>query len=121
MNISVDIDKIEELENDDFIEDMKLFKEYREKFGIEEIVNELGETRRTRPTSIVFPNGWIASIVKVIDKGHGKYSVAMCDYNGYFNWSILNAYGAVDGCIYCNTELDILIACETIRRLPKFY
>lgn len=41
----------------------------------------------------------------------------MCDYNGYFDWDILNKYGAIDGCIYCDTELELLIACETIRRL----
>lgn len=40
----------------------------------------------------------------------------MCDYNGYFDWNLLNQYGAIEGCIYCNTELEILIACETIRR-----
>ena len=46
-----------------------------------------------------------------------NYSVAMCDYNGYFDWDILNQFGAIDGCIYCDDELEILIACETIRRL----
>lgn len=37
--------------------------------------------------------------------------------NRYFDWVLLNQYGAIGGCIYCDTELDILIACETIRRL----
>lgn len=41
----------------------------------------------------------------------------MCDYNGYFDWSILNGYGADNGELFCNTELEIIIACETIRRL----
>lgn len=41
----------------------------------------------------------------------------MCDYNGYFDWDLLNQHGAIEGCIYCDTELEILIACETIRRL----
>ena len=97
---------------------MKLLKEYAEKFGIKEVINDYGEHRRTREDSIVFPNGWVSSIVvssKYPEKG--KYSVAMCDYNGYFDWSILNGYGADNGELFCNTELEIIIACETIRRL----
>ena len=43
----------------------------------------------------------------------------MCDYNGFFNWSILNQYGAIDGCLYCDDELEIIMACETIRRLKN--
>lgn len=93
---------------------MELLKEYSQKFGIPEIVNDYGEHRKTRQNSIVFPNGWVASIVPEID---AKYSVAVCDYNGYFNWNILNKYGATQGCFYCNTELEVIIACETIRRL----
>lgn len=42
----------------------------------------------------------------------------MCDYDGYFNWDILNAYGADDGCFYCNTDDEIINACEIIRKLP---
>lgn len=38
-------------------------------------------------------------------------------YKRYFDWEILNKYGAIEGCIYCDTELEILVACETIRRL----
>ena len=99
---------------------MEMLKEYVQKFGIAEIINDMGERRITKENSIVFPNGWVASIVKKSDggKNHHLYSVAMCDYNGYFNWKILNEYGATDGCFYCDNELDIIIACETIRRLP---
>lgn len=113
--------KKNEFENNSSQEDsMNLLKEYREKFGVEEVVNDMGEHRCTREGSIVFPNGWVASIVKNTDYPEkGKYSVAMCDYNGYFDWSILNKYGADYGRIYCNTELEILIACETIRRLQN--
>lgn len=110
---------------------MKMLKEYAKKFGVKEVVNDMGEKRNTKETSIVFPNGWVASVVgnngvtvfssdgtkKEEFKSNKKYSVAMCDYNGYFNWTILNQYGGIDGCLYCNTELDIIIACETIRRL----
>lgn len=110
---------------------MELLKEYSEKYGLKEVVNDYNEHRQTKENSIVFPNGWVASIVKNdgIDvyhpngkhtkeyKSDKKYSVAMCDYNGYFDWVLLNQYGAIEGCIYCDTELEILIACETIRRL----
>lgn len=110
---------------------MELLKGYSEKYGLEEVANDYGEHRQTRERSIVFPNGWVASIVENngVDtykpngehikefKSNKKYSVAMCDYNGYFDWDILNKYGAIDGCIYCDDELEILVACETIRRL----
>lgn len=110
---------------------MEMLKEYSEKYGLKEVVNDYGEHRHTSDRSIVFPNGWVVSIVENngvdIYKPNGEhikefksdknYSVAMCDYNGYFDWDILNKYGAIDGCIYCDDELEILVACETIRRL----
>lgn len=98
---------------------MELLKEYSQKFGIEEVINDMDERRRTSETSIVFPNGWVASIVKNLfyPEKEAEYSVAMCDYNGYFDWHTLNKYGADNGCFYCNSELEIIIACETIRRL----
>ena len=110
---------------------MELLKKYSEKYGIKEVINDYGEHRHTRERSIVFPNGWVASIVENdgVDvyhpdgkhtkeyKSKKKYSVAMCDYNGYFDWSILNQYGAIDGRIYCDDELEIIVACEIIRRL----
>lgn len=110
---------------------MEMLKEYSEKYGLKEVVNDYGEHRQTRERSIVFPNGWVASIVENngVDtykpngehikefKSDKNYSVAMCDYNGYFDLDILNKYGAIDGCIYCDTELELLVACETIRRL----
>lgn len=110
---------------------MELLKEYSEKYGVKEIVNSMGEHRKTRDSSIIFPNGWVASVIP--NKGvtmydssgiskkeypsNKKYSIAMCDYNGYFDWSILNEYGAIRGCLYGDTELEVIIACETIRRL----
>lgn len=98
---------------------MELLKEYGEKYSIPEIINDYGERRKTTENRIIFPNGWAASIVpnlshKEID---AKYSVAMCDYNGYFDWSRLDKFGAINGCFYCNTELEILMACEVIRRI----
>lgn len=110
---------------------MKMLKEYSEKFGIEKVVNDMNEIRHTKPTSIAFPNGWVASIVENSGatvyhpdgtrteefRSDKKWSVAVCDYNGYFDWSILNQYGAIEGCLYCDTELEIIVACEIIRRL----
>ena len=98
---------------------MDMLKEYGEKFGVKEIVNDFGETRRTNEHRIIFDNGLFVSIVRNLShpEKNADWSVAMCDYNGFFNWDIINMYGADDGCFYCNTELEILIACETIRRL----
>lgn len=36
---------------------MELLKEYAVKYGINEVVNSMGQDRMTRETSIVFPNG----------------------------------------------------------------
>ena len=99
---------------------MNMLKEYGKKFGIKEVINDMGEHRYTRLNSIVFPNGWVASVVENTSQPEkGKYSVAMCDYNGYFDWSTLDEYGADEGHFYCDTELEILIACETIRRISS--
>lgn len=76
---------------------MEMLKEYSEKYGLKEVVNDYGEHRHTSDRSIVFPNGWVASIVENngVDtykpngehikefKSNKNYSVAMCDYNGY--------------------------------------
>lgn len=109
---------------------MMRLKEYSEKYGVSEVVNLYGEHRKTSKRSIIFPNGWVASIVRNVGvlvfgkdgkrteyKSNKKYSVAMCDYAGYFNWSILDQYGAIDGCLYCDNEEEIIAACEIIRKL----
>lgn len=112
---------------------MELLKEYAEKYGLKKVINDFGEARTTKENSIVFPNGFVASIVEnngvtsigpggkksVEFKSKKKYSIAMCDYNGYFNWNILDDFGGIEGCIYCDTELEIIIACETIRNLLR--
>lgn len=91
---------------------------YIKKYGIKNIKNDYGEIRATRRNSIVFPNGWVASIVNnTYLSQKGKYSVAMCDYNGYFDWEILNEYGAEQGRFYCNTDEEIISICEIIRKL----
>lgn len=106
-------------------------KDYIEKYSIKQVTNDMNEIRNTQENSIVFDNGRVASIVKndgikvypphekpytkmLSDK---KYSVATCDYNGYFDFETLNKYGAIQGCIYCNTEDEIQAACNIIRNL----
>lgn len=87
--------------------------------AVPEVVNDYGETRKTRENSIIFPNGWVASIVENTQhpEKNAKYSVAMCDYNGYFDWSILNQYGADNGCFYCDNEDEICKALTIIEGL----
>lgn len=94
--------------------------EYANMHGLKEVTNDYGEIRRTNGKSIIFENGWVASIVKNIrhTELNANYSVATCDYNGYFNWDVLNEHGAIDGCFYCNTDDEIINACEIIRNLP---
>lgn len=43
---------------------MELLKEYSEKYGLKEVVNDYNEHRQTKENSIVFSNGWVASIVR---------------------------------------------------------
>lgn len=84
------------------------------------VVNDMGETRYTRENSIVFPNGWVASVVENTSKrdvSDKKYSLAVCDYNGYFNWQILNEYGAINGCLYCDNEEEICSALAIVESL----
>ena len=85
------------------------------------VVNSMGEKRITKDNSIVFPNGWVASIVKKENWNDLKsnYSVAVCDYNGYFNWDILNSFGAVDGKFSCYTENEVCDALVIIENLKS--
>lgn len=89
------------------------------KRAVPKVINDYGETRETTQNSIVFPNGWVASIVENAQypEKNAKYSVAMCDYNGYFDWEILNQYGADRGCFYCNTEDEICKVLSIIENL----
>ena len=87
--------------------------------SIKSIKTDYGATRTTTENSIVFRNGWVASIVENTDhpEKNKKYSVFMFDYNGYFDWDILNEYRAYDGCFYCDTEEEICEALTIIERL----
>lgn len=80
------------------------------------VVNNMGETRKTTESSIVFPNGWVGSIVKPSD-GSAEYSVAVCDYNGYFNWNVLRPFGTDNGVILCNDEQEVCRALSIIEML----
>ncbi|MCD7996464.1 MAG: hypothetical protein LUH21_04440 [Clostridiales bacterium] len=82
--------------------------------GIPEVINDMGEHRKTRTDSIVFSNGWVASIVEEPD----LYSVAICDYNGYFDWSILGKQFETDnGAVICSTEDQVCDVLEYIKKL----
>ncbi|MFA6843563.1 MAG: hypothetical protein WCR33_04100 [Bacilli bacterium] len=80
------------------------------------VVNDMGETRKTSEHSIVFPNGWVGSIVKPSD-GSAEYSVAVCDYNGYFNWNVLRPFGTDKGVILCKDEQEVCRALSIIEML----
>lgn len=79
------------------------------------VTNSMGEIRKTREGSIVFPNGWVGSIVKQYD----YYSVAACDWDGYFNWEVLKPFGSCNGTIICKTEEDICNALSIIKSLSS--
>ena len=81
-------------------------------------VNDYGEVRFSNPRSIIFNNGFVASIIDTPEE-EKKYSVAVCDYNGFFDWDLLNNYGATDGRFHCDNIDEVIVACEIIRNIPK--
>lgn len=101
-------------------------------YSVPSVVNDMGEQRKTRiddngvTASIIFPNGWVASVVHERDDKYeptSKYSVAICDYNGYFDWDILIPFGAGTehdnkyGSVTCDTENDVCDILNVIRML----
>jgi hypothetical protein len=95
---------------------MKTIKDYVSE-GIPCVINSMGRCRRTQDNSIVFGNGWVGSIVESIDSPE-KYSVAVCDYNGYFNWRLLGEHFKTDdGTVICDTEEQVCEVLEYIKNL----
>lgn len=95
---------------------MKTIKDYVAE-GIPEVINDMNEIRRTRKGSIIFPNGRVASIVHPFDNPE-KYSVATCDYNGYFDWEILRKYfDTKNGAVICDNEEEVCTVLECIKNL----
>lgn len=85
------------------------------------VINSMGELRTSSENSIVFPNGWVASVLKKEDwhSFNGNYSVAVCDYNGYFDWDILEMFGTVNGAVICNTENEVCEILIIIKNLKS--
>ena len=86
--------------------------------GLNGIVNQMGEIRNTEQSqygySIVFPNGYVASIINK----EFYYSIAVCDYEGYFDWKILNKFDdKYGGMVYCYTEDEVCNVLEFIEGL----
>ena len=95
---------------------MKTIKDY-EAEGVPYVINSMGEKRVTREGSIIFPNGWVASIVRPTENPK-QYSVAICNTDGYFDWKILNTYFITDhGSVICNTEKEVCVVLECIKNL----
>jgi len=84
------------------------------------VINSMKEVRETTFNGvsgrIVFPNGWCASIVKREDN-KVQYSVAACDYDGYFDWNVLKPFGTDKGIILCNSEQEVCRALSIIEML----
>jgi len=84
--------------------------------GLQGVVNDYGEIRNTRKNSIVFPNGYVCSILEVPE----GYSVAVCDWEGYFDWDIfddaeLDNHGGVG----CETEKELCECLTFVEALPS--
>ena len=97
---------------------MKEIKDYVAE-GVPFVINSMGERRTTRYGSIIFPNGWVASITRPRED-IDKYSVAVCNYDGYFDWDILGKFfGTKKGAVICGTEEDVCMVLECIKNLQN--
>lgn len=101
--------------------------------GLNGVKNDMGETRNTRMgdskrgTSIVFPNGWVASIIDETKNPYPnqskRFSIAVCDYNGYFDWKVLIPFGANNdggegyGCFRTDSEDEV---CRILTIIENF-
>lgn len=89
--------------------------------GLTSVRNDMGEIRTTNVDdgyiSIIFPNGWVSSIVIDPQTEKAKYSVAVCDYEGYFDWNVLRPFGTDKGTILCNSEEEVCKALDIIISL----
>lgn len=112
---------------------MNTIKEFAAQ-GIKNMGNAYGEVRHseyhedTNTASVIFPNGWVASIIRSNDDPT-KWSVAVCDYNGYFDWDVLKPFGTKKattkegrtydtGCVICDTEERV---CEVLQGIKSFH
>jgi hypothetical protein len=105
------------------------------KNAIKSVINDYGETRTTEyhedtnTASIILNNGWVVSIIRPDFGADNKHwSVAVCDYNGYFDWNVLKPFGTekspnalgdhkmIDtGCILCDTEERVVQIIKAIQ------
>ena len=87
--------------------------------GLEYVINQMREVRKTKHSqyrsSIIFPNGYV---VIIINKEY-SYSVAVCDYEGYFNWSLLDRFNENEksGAVICYTEDEVCRILEYVKGL----
>ena len=98
---------------------MEFLKEYGQKYGFGIDIKTWDQPKRFR-IRIAFLNDCIAEIYSCDHrKNHkSKYTVAAYDHQGYHvYYDTLNKMGAENGTFHCNSELEIIIACENIRRL----
>lgn len=83
--------------------------------GLNGVRSKNGRVRYSGRHSIVFQNGYVASILNLTS---GGYSVAACDWDGYFYWDVFpeedrSTYGGR----LCNTEKDVCTALDVISKL----
>ena len=114
---TLDEDILQETKKD-ILMNSNIIEQYKNKYSIT-CTNSRNETRIPSNNIMPFSNGYVASIHPT-EEYEENFTVAVCDWDGYFDWEILKEHGANDkGLILCNDELEIIVACETIRNLPK--
>lgn len=77
--------------------------------------DSFGKLRETKNNSIVFKNDRVASIIR---HSETEYSVATCNYDGYFDWEVLKSLkGCKGGVVFCKNEEEVCKVLEFIKNL----
>lgn len=110
------------------LNDMNNLVEYARYYGMD-VHNDYGEYSETyvgkEYASINFENGYRASILIRYQHDYDyepdsnmliRYSIAVCDWNGWFEYDKLSNCNNV-GCVWCDTEEEIIKVLEEIRNL----
>ncbi|MDD3123566.1 MAG: hypothetical protein PHC62_08670 [Candidatus Izemoplasmatales bacterium] len=107
---------------------METIKELAQK-GVPQIVNTMYEVHKTHyyeennTASIILNNGYIVSIIHPMDsEDPNLWSVAVSDYDGYFDWDILKPFFRTrsdkeSGCVNCHSEEDV---CKLVYAIEAF-
>lgn len=85
------------------------------------VINDMKERRESYAdlirnyTSVVFSKSTVASVI--YNNNELYYSVAVCDYNGYFNWNFFDdsPFKTDKGSVICKNEFEVCLILSWIE------